>query len=125
MRRNTRCPPGWLTGLLLGCLGIGDKERIHSSGSLPKCSAGYGEASHNLPNLVLRYPQMNLKLAARRLIDSNLAAPPLLAGLWTLIRTRHEPDRYLPSTFFDTVPLAPSRQACAKTIGAVFDEFVE
>jgi hypothetical protein len=41
----------------------------------------------------------------------------MLAGLRTLIQTRHGPKRYVPSTFFDTMPSAPSRQACAKTIG--------
>jgi hypothetical protein len=40
----------------------------------------------------------------------------MLAGLRTLIQTRYGPDRHVPSTFFDTMPSAPSRQACAKTI---------
>jgi hypothetical protein len=39
----------------------------------------------------------------------------MLAGLPTLIQTRHGPDRYVPLTFFDTMPSAASRQACAKT----------
>src|SRR5262249_6749780 len=39
------------------------------------------------------------------------------AGLRTLIQTRHGPDRYVPSSFFDTMPSAPSRQTCAKTTG--------
>jgi hypothetical protein len=32
----------------------------------------------------------------------------MLAGLRTLIQTRHGPDRYVPSTLFDTMPSAPS-----------------
>jgi hypothetical protein len=30
----------------------------------------------------------------------------MLAGLWTLIQTRHGPDRYVPSIFFETMPSA-------------------
>jgi hypothetical protein len=41
----------------------------------------------------------------------------MLAGLRTLIQTRHGPDRYVLSNFFSTKPSAPSRHACAKTIG--------
>jgi hypothetical protein len=40
----------------------------------------------------------------------------MLAGLRTLIQTRHGPDRHVPSTFFYRMPSAPSRLACAKTI---------
>jgi hypothetical protein len=40
----------------------------------------------------------------------------MLAGLRSLIQTKQAPDRYVTSTFFDTIPSAPSRQACAKTI---------
>jgi hypothetical protein len=39
------------------------------------------------------------------------------AGLRTLIQTRHGPDRYVLSTFFDTMRSALSRHACTKTIG--------
>jgi hypothetical protein len=121
VRRNPRCPPGWLTGLLLGCLGIGDKERIQSPGSLPKCSAGYGEASHNLPNLGLRYPQKNLRLAAQGLIDSKSRCAPAAPRCWRDCGSypdaaRAGSIRSVPSTFFDTVPSAASLQACA-TIG--------
>jgi hypothetical protein len=35
-----------LLGLLLSCLRMGENERIQSAGSLRKCPAGYGEASH-------------------------------------------------------------------------------
>jgi hypothetical protein len=41
----------------------------------------------------------------------------MLAGFRTLIQTRHGPDRYIPSTFFDTMPSAPSRHAWASTVG--------
>jgi hypothetical protein len=34
-----------------------------------------------------------------------------------LIQTGHGPDRYVPSTFFDTMPSAPSQQACSNTEG--------
>jgi hypothetical protein len=40
----------------------------------------------------------------------------MLAGLRTLIQTRQGPDRYVLSTFFDMMPSAPSRQACARPI---------
>jgi hypothetical protein len=33
-----------------------------------------------------------------------------------LIQTRQGPDRYVLSTFFDMMPSAPSRQACARPI---------
>jgi hypothetical protein len=34
-----------------------------------------------------------------------------------LIQTRHGPDCYVPSIFFDTMPSAPSRHAWANTVG--------
>jgi hypothetical protein len=37
----------------------------------------------------------------------------MLAGFRTLIQTRHGPDRYAPSIFFDTMPSAPSWHAWA------------
>jgi hypothetical protein len=37
----------------------------------------------------------------------------MLAKLPTLIQTRHGPDRYVPSIFFDTMPSAPRRHAWA------------
>ncbi len=40
----------------------------------------------------------------------------MLAGLPTLIQTRHGPDRYVLSIRLETIPSAPSRHACAKTI---------
>jgi hypothetical protein len=41
----------------------------------------------------------------------------MLAGLRTLIQNAHRPDRLVPSTRFDTMPSAPSRQACSNTVG--------
>jgi hypothetical protein len=41
----------------------------------------------------------------------------LLAGLRTLIQARDGPDRYVPSTFLETMPSAPSRHAWAKAVG--------
>jgi branched-chain amino acid transport system substrate-binding protein len=35
----------------------------------------------------------------------------MLAGLRTLIQTRHGPDRYVPSIFFEMMPSAPSDAA--------------
>jgi hypothetical protein len=40
-----------------------------------------------------------------------------LAGLRTLIQTAHGPDRRVPSALVEMMPSAPSRQACANTVG--------
>jgi hypothetical protein len=48
----------------------------------------------------------------------------MLAGSRTLIQTRYGPDRHVPSTFFDTMPLgaepASMREAGRAALGEVF-----
>src|SRR5215470_12510028 len=47
-------------------------------------------------------------------------------GIADLDPHRARTDRYVPSTFFETIPSAPRRQAWAKTIGAVLrNVFIE
>jgi hypothetical protein len=54
-------------------------------------------------------------IGARGSSIPNLCCTATLAGLRTLIQTRHVPD--LPLIFFDTMPSAPSRQDPLGEIG--------
>ncbi len=56
-----------------------------------------------------------LARAHRSHISLRSRCTAMLAGLRTLIQTGQGPDRYVPSTRLETMPSAPSRQACAKT----------
>ena len=46
-------------------------------------------------------------------------------SLRTLIQTRHRPDRYVPSIFFDTMPSAPSWHAWANMVSHLHNALVK